>query len=351
MKNRIEKWFGRTVWIALFSILGVSGLMFVATAQDTLTQEIATQIQAVAYDPDMAAGVVRDAVAKAPEKAAEIVRAAVRAAPHLSATLIAAAVVPAHDQVASIQRAAAEAARGKARVVAIAAQIAAKVVGQPEQDTAIVSSAIREMPGQSTTIVTAAATVCRLVDGCSPISPMPIVQAAVAVNRQATEGIVEATVSLFPGAAGDIIAVATQSTLAPQPARKRAVPMQTETATAGNAAVAPSPADNRAPAPERAPAPTAEAVTPIQPEVVQPVLVADNTTLPGATDVVAPPAPMPTEFPAPTSSGTGDGTGTGDDDDDDDDDDDGDGTGTGTGTEVMPPPPPLPPVLPASPFF
>lgn len=350
METRIGRCFGRTIWVALFSVLVVVGLLVVATAQDTLTQEITTQIQAVAYDPNLAAGVVRDAVAKAPEKADVIVRAAVRAAPHLSATLPAAALVPARDRVAPIQLAAVEAAPSQARAVAIAAKVASQVVGRPDQDTEIVSAAIRETPEQSTTIVTAAATVCRLVVGCSPISPMPIVKAAVGVNQQATKGIVEATVSLFPGAAGDVIAIATQSALAPRTARKRAVPTQAETAAVKAEVAQPASSPDRASGQERAPAPVADrVVAPTQPELVQPVVVADNTPVPGATDVVAPPGPVPTEFPAPTSSGAGDGTGTGTGDDDDDDDDDGDGTGTGTGT--VPEIPDVPPVFPASPFF
>ncbi|ETX00951.1 MAG: hypothetical protein ETSY1_09335 [Candidatus Entotheonella factor] len=323
MKSRIGKRFGLAVWAALFSILAGGSLFWLAIAQDTLTEDITAQIEAAAYDPDMAAGVVRDAVANTPHQAAAIVRSAVQAAPHLSTTLIAAAVVPARDQLAPMQQAATDAAPKQANVIAIAAAIASKVVAHPEQDTAIVSAAIRETPGQSKAVVTAAATVCRFVEGCSPISPMPLVQAAVIADLQATEGIVEATVSLFPASAGEIIAAATQSSLSARTAQQGRVTAVPQLAPVANPA-------------------------PAVPGLQEPVIVADNSPEPGAADVVVPPAPVPTEFPDPTSSGTGDGTGTGDDEDDDDDDDEGTGTGTGTGTPVIPP---LPPVFPASPFF
>ena len=225
MGNWIGKRFGLSICAALFSILGVGCLLFVAVAQDTLTEDIVTQIETAAYDPDMAAGIVRDAVANTPQRVEAIVRTAVQAASHLSVTLTAAAVVPASDQVALIQQAAADAmSGGEVHDVATAAEIAAKVVAYPERDTEIVSTAIRERPGQSSTVVMAAATVCKFVEGCSPITPMPIVAVAVALDRQAAEGIVEAAVSLFPGTAGEIIAAATQSSLAPKTVRKRAVP-------------------------------------------------------------------------------------------------------------------------------
>ncbi len=339
MENRIGKRFGLAIWVALLSVLGVGCLFFVATAQDALTEDITKRIEAAAYDPDVAAGVVRDAVANRPLQVAPIVRAALQAAPHLSATLTAAAVVPASDHVASIQQAAADAVPRQARVVALAAKIAAKVVVHPERDTDIVSAAIDEMPGQSTTVVTAVATVCKLVEGCSPTPPMPIVKAAVAADRQAAEGIVEVAVSLFPRAASEIIAAATQRAVTTKTARRRAEPMQAADVT------------NPLPVSDRTPAPDAVSVArPTQPGAEAPVIVAENTPVSEATNVVLPPAPTPSDFPTPTSSGTGDGSGSGDDDDgDDDDDDDGDGTGTGTGT--VPDVPDVPPVFPASPFM
>jgi len=305
MDDRMGKRFGLALWLALLSIWVVDG-PHVAAAQDALTQAITTQIEAATYDPEVAAGVVHDAVASAPHQVADIVRAAVRTAPHLSATLTAAAVVSARDQVALIQQAAIDATPEQAHLVAIAVETAAKVVAHPERDVDIVSAALRETSGQSTTVVTAAATVCRFVSGCSPISPIPIIKAAVAAAPQAVEGIVEATVSLFPASASDVIVAATQSPVATETVRKRAESTPTESEVASGS-------------------------TP--PRTGAPVIVAGNPPPSGADDVGAPPAPTPTEFPITTRA------------------DGGDGSGSDGGPGTVPDLPDLPPVFPASPFF
>ncbi len=333
MGNRVRKPFGPTTWVGLLIVLVVGGLFFVSIAQDTLTDEITAQIKAAVYDPDVAAIVVRDAVAGAPDQVAVIVRAAVEAAPHLATTLTAAAVVPVGDQVEPIQQAAAKAAPQQSRLIALAVDIAAKVASHPERDTEIVSAAIGETPGSSTTVVTAAATVCRFVTGCSPTSPMPLVKAAIAADRRAAESVVEVTVSLFPEAASEIIAAATQRPTPAPTARQIAEPVQVESV----ARVEPS---DSSPAPDRALAPGAVTLPIAEtPAAESPVIVADNTPVPGDSDVILPPAPAASEFPTPTSSGVGGGSGS----------DSGDGTGTGTGTVIVIPP--LPPVFPASPFM